>query len=398
MSELAAISTQEFDAFAAELQKWPNCIEALGALGGLETIPGKEHWTRCFPPVINQWDVLAPAIAPAAGHQSETTTDIRWLKILSDILSGRIRFPETMCQDVEDVINFPNAGDLRKVRPFIRSTEGALRAAAKPKKWISEFWDEAFRNTQCLDSSNLGGKAAAPDFRHDQITMLRERVHQGFFDTNVSSAIDVRHDGAFGFMLYALSIAEEICTPELSVSVAGRSGLRTLAELYISFAYLAAKDNKTLWFEYRNFGVGQAKLAFLKVDLGDGAPPDYVSQDSLFEMANEDSWQEFIDMNTGHWANKNLRTLAIEGGTKDIYDRYYDWTSTYSHGHWGAIRDSNFVTCFNPLHRFHRIPRRHKRELPSVIADAVSLVNLMTDVLKKLYPVLGGLPLMKLEV
>lgn len=158
--------------------------------------------------------------------------------------------------------------------------------------------------------------------------------------------------------------------------------------MLITFSYLAEKADPSLWFEYRNFGNGQTKLAFLKTELATGVAPEFVSQETLFDLANEDTWQEYVDVNTGHWANKNLRTLAVDGSTKDIYDKYYDWTSTYSHGHWGAIRDSNFVTCFNALHRFHRIPRVSHRVLPSVAGDAVGLINSILEVLQKLYPAL----------
>lgn len=397
MTALAALSNEQFDAFAAELYKWPNCVGALGAIGLLSSVPGNEHWSRCFPPVAEHWSIIATAIAPAVDHQSEVTTDIRWLKILPKILNGRIQFPEGKKEGVKNIINFPNDGDLRAVRPSIRSIEQAMRAMAMPEKWIPEFWDEAFRNTLCLYSSEIGAKAYPPNFKLEDIVELRKQIYQGFFATNVNTAIDSRHDGAFGIMLYALSVAEEICSPEVSTSILARSGLRTLAELHISFSYLAAKDEKELWYEYRNFGNGQTKLAFLKSELGDGDPPPYVNQESLFLMANEDSWQEFVDVNTGHWANKNLRSLAIEGGTKDIYDKYYDWTSTYSHGHWGAIRDSNFATCFNPLHRFHRIPRKSYRDLPSVISDAISLLNSMSELLVRLYPDLGNLPALKFQ-
>jgi hypothetical protein len=97
-------------------------------------------------------------------------------------------------------------------------------------------------------------------------------------------------------------------------------------------------------------------------------------------------WHEFVNVNLGHWANLNVRDLAIEGGTKDVYDSYYDWTSHYSHGQWGAVRDSNFVTCHNPLHRLHRIPRPFHRLLPTVVPDAVKLANMALDLLERAYP------------
>lgn len=398
MAELAVLSNEQFDAFAAILRNWPDCIEGLSTLGTLTSLPGNEHWTRCFPAAEPKWKILTSAMVPAGDHQSEITTDIRWLKVYMSIAFGKIRFPEEMKQAVEEILDFPNSGDLRQVRPLIRSTEGAFRAMNEPLKWIVNFWEEVYRRTSCIDSSKKADfELSEEKLKHEDILALRKGVLEGFAKTMTNTALDSRHDGAFGIMLYAISIAEEVCAPVRASLVTGRFGLRTLAELYISFAYLAAKDENDLWYEYRNFGNGQTKLAFLKTEVGDGIVPDYISQESLFEMANEDSWQEFVDVNTGHWASKNLRTLAIDSGTKDTYDKYYDWTSTYSHGHWGAIRDSNFVTCFNSLHRFHRIPRVSYRVLPSVTNDTIVLVNSMLALLMKLYPAVGDLPALQLE-
>lgn len=134
------------------------------------------------------------------------------------------------------------------------------------------------------------------------------------------------------------------------------------------------------------YGAGQAKLAFLKAQELEGDLPPFMDEDALYAIANEDIWQEFLDIDVGHWANSNLRKLAIDCGAKALYDKYYDWTSAFSHGHWGAVRDTNFVTCHNPLHRLHRIPRFSHRSLNSVEVDAIELTNEMLDLLDRLFP------------
>lgn len=394
MTELAKLSNATFDDLAALLNNWPNCAVGLATLGTLTTLPGYEHWARCFPTEEPNFDVLAAAMAPAADHQSEISTDIRWFKVYIGMAFGKVQFPIKMKKDVEEILDFPNSGDLRQVRPLIRSMEVSFRSMRAPLTWMTDFWDELYQRTGCIDSSKRTDYEVQVEkkVKQEDLIALRMNVLNGFVDTTTTTAIDYRHDGAFGIMLYALSVTAEVCGPSRASLITGRIGLRTLAELYISFAYLAAKDDKELWYEYRNFGNGQTKLAFLKTEIGDGTVPGFMDQEALFQMANEDTWQEFVDVNTGHWANLNLRKLAMEGGTKDVYDKYYDWTSTYAHGHWGAIRDSNFVTCFNPLHRFHRIPRITHRLLPAVTADAVELLNTMLALLLKLYPALGDIP------
>jgi hypothetical protein len=101
-------------------------------------------------------------------------------------------------------------------------------------------------------------------------------------------------------------------------------------------------------------------------------------------------WEEFQPIELGHWDKKDLRTLSESIGLKGEYDRFYSWTSSYSHGHWGAIRESVFDTCMNPLHRLHRIPRPKAKALPDVVPDACFYVDKILEVLDKLYPHFAG--------
>jgi len=118
----------------------------------------------------------------------------------------------------------------------------------------------------------------------------------------------------------------------------------------------------------------------------EGHLPPFLDEEALHEIANEDTWQEYTNIDVGHWANSTLRKLAQDSGAKDLYDKYYDWASAYVHGHWGAVRDTSFVVCCNPLHRLHRLPRLSHRILNSVEADAIDLMNDMAEILDRLYP------------
>ena len=164
----------------------------------------------------------------------------------------------------------------------------------------------------------------------------------------------------------------------------GRILLRTIAECLITLTYLRVRDNPTLWRQFRNYGVGQTGLAFLKTSGLDDVP-DYLDMAKLEVLANEDTWLEYQDIDFGAWANKNLRAMSEEVGVKDVYDTYYDWPSGFVHGNWGSIRDAAFTTCLNPLHRFHRVPRP-LQPMPSVLVDCCKLCNRMLDELNSLYP------------
>lgn len=218
----------------------------------------------------------------------------------------------------------------------------------------------------------------------NEITAVAEAVVDHFHANIENTNVDPRLDGAFGIVLYDLNLSLELAALPSSILSSGRTLLRSIVESCITLHYLCLKDDLTIWTQYRNYGSGQSALSFLKtVDLSDA--PSYVDLDTLEMLANEDAWLETKDILIGAWAKKNLREMAIECDRKEVYDKYYDWLSGFSHSHWGAVRDTAFTICLNPLHRLHRIPVfGHPK--PSVLIELCKLLNLMLDDLNTLYP------------
>jgi hypothetical protein len=218
------------------------------------------------------------------------------------------------------------------------------------------------------------------------INDVREALLAHWFTSLSTTGLNPKHDGVFGFGFFALACLAEMSMGPLSSAITGRLLLRSLTECRISLAYLVRCGNDEMWKKFRSYGAGQAKLALLKHEEMAGQKPRFVTQEALETLANEDYFQEYVEIDLGHWAGKDLRRLAEESNTKDDYDRYYGWASGFVHGQWGAIRDSNFTHCLNPLHRFHRIPLPMHRMLEPTIADAMHLVNSILNDVSTAYP------------
>lgn len=392
LTSLSQLSDEHFNAVCKILFRHRLGYGALRPMLLIEALPGRERWRAAIgvDATEHDWTTLAHAVIPSLDHQSEISTDIRWLRVMTGVAMDRLRMPP---ESINELVKYPNDVDLHAVRPSIRATEIIMRRNP-PSAWIESYWRELLDKTKCVDGSTEDEyfKTDTPPLALKTVLTARAEVIERFSRQNVSTRVDARLDSAFGFVLNALSILEEISAPPISQLISGRLGLRALAEIVITFSYLANKDDPTLWATYRSYGSGQAKLAFLKLEETAGDLPRYVQMDTLEAIVNEDVWQEFLDMDLGHWANSNLRDLAIEADVKDIYDRYYGWTSTFMHSQWGAVRDSNFVTCHNVLHRLHRIPRPAHRLLPNVVPDAAALLNQSFALLEALYPGMDALP------
>ncbi len=361
---------------------------ALKPLLLFEGLPAREIWEAeldTYPSELG-WQKLARAVAFTLDHQSQEATDCRWVRLLCMVSSGKVT---VLPEFVEELAYYPNYGDMRKVRPHIRASELGFSDLLnfEPKEWPDMFW------TQCLSDTACFPIATAADTLNDlKIGTTLEHVKEVYshlmehsFNTRVTTAIDVRHDTVFGHGLYALSILQELLRVGASQTIMSRIGLRTLVECLISLAYLAKKDELELWKTYRVYGAGQVKLSLLKLEEIE-EDLSFVSLETLRQLANEDIWEEFLPIELGHWANLDTRKMSIDAAAKDTYDQYYGWTSAFAHSHWGAIRDTVYDTCGNPLHRLHRIPRQTSKDLPDVVPDACKCTDKVLEIVSSCYP------------
>jgi len=398
MQTLAQIPNDLFDEFVKIPLRHPLGYEALRPILLLESIPAVERW-RAYLKTASQeddWETMVRAIASTLDHQSQRSTDIRWFKMMTPIMAGKMHFPESMAERVREFSEYPNRGDQRSVRPSIRANEMMLRRTPVPL-WVAAFWGECATRTDCIDPTDFDGeRRGSTSLPPEAVFRTRHSVVTRFFQNQSSTEVDARLDSSFGLVLYALSIVQEISISNMHEEILGRLALRTLVESVITLSYLAHKDDKAAWSTWRVYGAGQAKLAFLRTQGMVGDVPKFFEEEELEQIANEDQWQEFLDIDIGHWDRTNLRTMARDSNCMQLYESFYSWTSSFNHAHWGSVRDTNFITCHNPLHRLHRIPRLVPRKAKSIESDAANLVNGMLGVLERLFP--EGDPLQRLAL
>lgn len=348
------------------------------------SVPARAAWETVLPDGRPDEKLLMKAIGLTLWHQSQEATDCRWVKVMAEVLSGRFQIPPDIA---EQWFGYPNVGDQREVRPTIRAAEITPRLNSPDLTWPRDFWRVCWASTPCLELPSKNGielqTPATSTTSRDAVNNARDSLRQHWQQTHSTTAIDAKHDCIFGTAFYALRILEELLSIGTAQSVLGRLGLRTLLDVRVNLRYLLKADKEVNWEKWRRYGSGQAKLNALKLD-GMEQSPSFVDQESLENIANEDIWEEMVSIKLGHWTEKDLRKLSIECGLKDTYDRYYSWSSAFVHGNWGAVRESSYTTCGNPLHRLHRYPKDH--QLPDVISDAVCLVDQILAEVGSVYP------------
>ncbi len=360
--------------------------EALSPLLLLRELPAYEVWKRKLAVVEvhdTKWQQLARAVAVTLDHQSQEATDCRWVRMLCMVSSGKAVMPP---EHVKEIAYYPNYGDMRKVRPTIRASEMAFaNLLEEERNWAEKFWAQCLSDTPCYPLPSDVPLNPVIGTTPERVKEVYELLVQHNFNTRTTSAIDARHDTVIGYGLYSLSILQELLRVGASQTISARLSLRTIIESLITLAYLAKKNEPELWQSYRVYGAGQAKLSMLKLDEID-EDLSYVNTETLTQLANEDIWEEFLQIELGHWAKLDTRKMSETAEVKDIYDQYYGWTSTYAHSHWGSVRDAVYDTCGNALHRLHRIPRNTARGLPDVVPDACKCVDKILGLISNCYP------------
>ncbi|TSA87782.1 hypothetical protein FNU79_00540 [Deinococcus detaillensis] len=395
ISDLASIDYIELErVIRVAIDGVPNASYALRPLLLFPNIPGRAVWESVLSaPDENGPMQIVEAVSKVLNHQSEEATDCRWIRVVYTMLCGKLMFPESLADLAREILEYPNWGQMEKVRPSVRAAEITLSQVREhgglpneETEWTKHFWEVGFQATPCLVGERVHqNEEIDVNIFQDEIFRLRTEVSEAFIDTQTTSAIDTRHDGAFGLILYAIDICSEISQPKIHNGTLGRIGLRTVVEIFITLSYLIKLDDPKKWEAYRNYGAGQAKLAFLKL-LDVESLPDFVDMEALEDLANEDLWQEFLTIKIGNWDAGNLRKMSEAADEKNIYDSFYDWTSGYIHGQWGVVRDTTMTNCVNPLHRLHRVPKQYQDYRASVIGDLRVLLANMVNKLKVIYP------------
>jgi len=377
--------------------------DALKPLLLLKELPSYDSWKEAMKSAKlepeKDWDILAHSVSDVLFHQTQEATDIRWVKLMGALLGGKMQLPSEMLNGFN---HYPNRYDQRKVRPSIRSTEMMIGMASKEEgavanPWPNQFWRFAQKETVCIPEIDTFSKDEITkkydDIDNDKkyydlpLRGVRDALIDHFFATSTSTAIDARHEAVFGLALYAVDTFIENSILLTSSTTSGRVTARIIFETYINLKYLLDQEKvgNLLWDTYRDYGVGQISLIERKYE-DEGYESSMVDIKKIDSIANEDKWSEYVPINIGNWDASDLRTISIKVGEKDLYDMYYPYTSGFIHASWGAVREVSMQTCFNPLHRLHRIPSYGISVLPSVNEDCRQVLNKLFGLVDQAYP------------
>ncbi len=408
MSGISNFPSMQREAFIKRATSWSDDTKKiLSSMIIFQDLPAHKDWVLALDKISNEKcsSYILNGVQKTFWHQSDEATDCRWVKVYAMLLGKKLNFvvknkaedkhglnPKRAVDIYNSIVEYPNYGNISSIRSL------EISFLIEPKNnWSELFWLFCFNNTQCITENDelfyftkkqkMDNSEVVRNHYFKEIVNIRNKLIDCILNNAKTSIVDSRYETISGLMLYSLTIFIEIIFYRAQFSILGKLGLRTLVETYINFTYLLQqeKSEPEIWENYRNYGIGQYKLIYLKLKNMKNEPSS-INLDSLNDIINEDRWMEFVPINIGHWEEIDLRKMSDRVGLKNVYDKFYNYTSGFSHVNWGSLRESVYQKCINPLHRFHNIPSIDLPFLPDIIEDSKEILNKIIDLFSSSYP------------
>ncbi len=321
-------------------------------------------------------------------HQSNEATDIRFVAVYFNILSGKMQL---LKEQVNLLISYPASKHIdeimRMARPTVRSLEMMILTFENTdSEYLKGFWRCVSEMTECdIFVINF------PE-ENRSITAYMESLHEVFVYLSelliASNMLDEKMNVLLGIATYSYKRLKEIYRHQLFNSISGRSCVRVLIEDYIMMKYLMKNEafHENIWHDYQLYGMGLYKLVLARHRESDCLEESHFDEKYIEALVNEFKGEEFINMDTRYFDKQNIRSKAESVNEKSLFGLYYDYDSSFEHGLWGAIRESSLLKCNNPAHKYHCVPDiEDEIVLKTVLPDCVMIMNKTILFLNELY-------------
>lgn len=334
----------------------------------------------------------------AMGHQTNFTTDIKYIVLFFLFYCGKIRLmqgQEHIINDLNDYVTLSHKNEkMQRIRPLIRSCFVTYQSTnASNIDFLNKFWEDLSTMSTCkLFTVDFASKEDAYNMDKDQCIVAYRNIFDYFISIKQEVfVLDEKMTVLLGLSVFAYNRFYEVHNHSLYNTLAGRSAVRGIFEVLIIMKYLIReeKNHDNIWRDYQLYGLGKYKLV-CEVNKeknnklnneGSHIPLPYLNI-----LVEEFLRPEFLDIDTRYFDNTNIRKKAELVELSDLYTIYYEYLTSYEHGFWGSVRESSFVKCDNPAHQYHCIPSIDLHDnLTSVWNDCVTLMHHIIDVLKHEY-------------
>ncbi|MFO8050213.1 MAG: DUF5677 domain-containing protein [Thermoplasmatota archaeon] len=339
-----------------------------------------------------QIEMISHSLMRLYDAKEHYTANIRIIPLKRLFKHGKIRLPSQA--DIIDLLpKYPDKLDDDKqyyVESFGRNIINMYFGEHyQDNSWSKYFWNRNFEFSKCK-FEEIPEEVYDEDIRKRfdeyynncvENTKVMDEYFNEVIEQYVIDIYDPSKDevilGLFSRIIRLYKIIN--LSPDLWAIDISRILLRCISDTLITYCYLIMKNENELYSNFIEYGKGKEKLLLLHLQdtHPSGDTPLGEKIETLAASLGGGMSPEFINVNIGDWIDKSIRTMAQETDLMEIYRLIYDPTSSDIHGTWTSVKNVNLTYCYNPLHRFHRLPQVNPPPLflnPTIIASKLILV------------------------
>ena len=272
---------------------------------------------------------------------------------------------------------------MRTYRPVIRSMFQGLCSIDSSKAFSKLIWKKLGEISKCNPLMVVWKESEDMSF-FEKIKKVIDYIAAA----NGNRKMDEKYVVVMGLTCYIYKIYREIFERKLQNGISGRILFRTMVESYINLKYIMLQEKEVpdVYNRFKAYGLGKYKLVMAK--MREGKYP--VSDDAQFDqeimelLVNEDMDEVFINTSFGYFDKTQISKKFASCDEQLLYEIYYEYGTNFTHGFWGAIRESSMLICDNPAHNYHTVPDYHSEQnLKSVHDDCDMLMKKLFELLSE---------------
>lgn len=330
---------------------------------------------------------LCLTIKKCSVFHDDLTTDICFSVTWFYVKSGRLKLSSELkfLREALSTYYKHNHSDeiMRLYRPVIRSTSQGVSRNDNSKAFSKMIWERLAEIFECNPLVIVWDGNEKMKF-FEKITKVIDYIAA----TNDNKKMDEKYAVVMGITCYIYKIYREISEKKLQNDISGRILFRTMVESYINLKYimLQEKEIPDVYDRFKAYGLGKYKLVMAKLRENKYS----VSDDAQIHLrimellVNEDMNEAFINTSFGYFDKTQINKKFISCDEQMLYEIYYEYGTNFTHGFWGAIRESSMLICDNPAHNYHMVPDYNAEQKLRSVQDDCDML------LKKLFELISG--------
>lgn len=332
--------------------------------------------------------ILKEVVQKILSKDSEMSSDIQYIVAIFVSMKRELTFLNGCRNPIAEFIKYkPESIEYGLTASKIRALLNIIFHEDKTNvAFVEWFWSKVLNFSEC-ETFKVDRKKGLCDMNNEKEIMLK--IFKYYIEQfKSSSALNDKMQVVLGLAIYAFKRFREMLEHDLEYTISGRSCSRGIAESYIMLKYLLSleKTEPKVWKEYQLYGLGKYKGILKAYQEGiEEKRYTQITPEYLEMLVNEFVNEEAIDINTNYF-KANIRTRAKAINEEKLYGQLYEYDSMFEHCIWGAIRESVFLKCDNPLHLYHCVPDLDNEiPLESVAEDCMRIMGKIISTLIELY-------------